>query len=106
MRRDKDRWSPPKWVSSNRTGETLADDIQLLLGDLCREYGFCSALPDDILTGDGALTADAFVTAVLIAEGFPEDELPWGWRQTMTKVFNARYGPSISTTEYEMWLQR
>ena len=106
MRRDKDRYSPPEWVSSKQQGETLADDLQLLLGDLCRQWGFCSALAHDMLAESGALTPDSFARAVLIAEGWPEDDLPWDWRETMTKVFDARYGPSISTTDYDKRLHR
>jgi hypothetical protein len=101
MKRDKDRWSPPHWVSSGRHGDTLADDLQLLLGDLCRESGFCNALADDVLPpGGDAITADAFAKAVLVAEGWPEAELPWEWREMMMRVFEHRYGASISPAEY------
>jgi hypothetical protein len=101
MRRDKDRWSPPHWASSRRHGKTLADDLQLLLGDLCRELGFCNSLADDVLKAGGdAITADGFAKSVLLAEGWPEAELPWEWREMMTKVFEHRYGSAISPAEY------
>lgn len=100
MRRDKDRWSPPEWRSSQLHGDTLLDDLQLLLSDLCRQWGFCSALADDIVAGDETLTADAFASRVLLAEGWPEDDLPYDWREKMTKVFTARYGESVSSTDF------
>jgi hypothetical protein len=105
MRRDEAKWAPPNWASSKRHCETLADDLQLLLGDLCREWGFCSALADDILAGNATIAADDFAKAVLIAEGWPEAELPWEWREKMAKVFKARYGASISPAEYEQRLR-
>jgi hypothetical protein len=102
MKRDKHRWPPPLWVSSGRHGETLVDDLQLLLGDLCREWGFCNALADDVLPpGGDAITADAFAKAVLVAEGWPEAEMPGEWREMMTKVFEHRYGAWISPSEYK-----
>ena len=101
VRRDKDRWSPPSWASSNRHAETLLDDLQLLLGDLCREWGICGAVADDVLPESGVITADNFANAVLIAEGWPEDDLPLQWQETMRKVFEARYGTSVSTSAYE-----
>ena len=103
MRRDQNKWPPPEWVSSKRQGETLLDDLQLLLGDMCRDWGFCSALADDILVGE-SITADDFATRVLVAEGWPEAELPWEWRETMTKAFTARYGSSICSSDYDQRL--
>ena len=105
VRRDKDRWSPPRWASSKRHGETLLDDLQLLLGDLCREWGICGAVADDVLPESGVITADHFANAVLIAEGWPEDDLPLQWQDTMRKVFEARYGTSVSTSAYEQRLR-
>ena len=101
MKRDKDRWSPAEWRSSQRRGETLVADLHLLLSDLCQQWGFCNALADDILAGDETLTADNFASRVLIAEGWSEAELPYNWRHTMMKVFVARYGQSISTADYD-----
>lgn len=105
VRRDKDRWSPPSWASSNRRAETLLDDLQLLLGDLCREWGFCNALADDILPEAEVITADIFAKAVLIAEGWPEDDLPLQWQDTVRKVFEGRYGTSVSTSAYQQRLR-
>ena len=105
VRQDKDRWSPPNWASSNQHAETLLDDLQLLVGDLCREWGFCNALADDILPESGVITADQFAKAVLIAEGWPEGDLPLQWQETIRKMFETRYGPSVSTSAYEQRLR-
>ncbi|MEP5937444.1 MAG: hypothetical protein ABJ239_03865 [Erythrobacter sp.] len=100
MKRDANKWAPSNWVSSNRQGETLADDLQLLLGDLCKAWGFCSILVDDLLDDGETITADDFARRLLIAEGFPSDDLPINWRQKMAKVFEARYGKSTSRVQF------
>lgn len=100
MRRDKDRLQR-RWKMSDRQGTTLADDLQIFLGDLCKGGGFCSALADDILRGRETLTADAFATAVLAAEGWPDPEHENEWRPQFVKLFIARYGPEISEAAFE-----
>jgi hypothetical protein len=100
MRRDQDRLSH-QWGIGDRRGDTLLDDLQIFLGDLCKGGGFCNALADDVLTGDEALTADAFATAVLAAEGWADPEHEYRWRPQIAKLFIERYGPSISATDYE-----
>lgn len=99
MRRDKDRLRRA-WNISDRRGETLADDLQIFLGDLCRGGGFCCALADEILRGDESLTADAFATAVLAAEGWPDPEHEYHWRPQFVRLFIERYGPQISEADY------
>lgn len=76
------------------------DDLHLLLGDLCKAWGFCSGRADDILAGGEPLTADGFATAVLAAEGFPEPELDSECRAKLKRVFMARYGASVSAGDY------
>ena len=105
VRRDKDSWSPSTWASRNGHAETLLDDLQLLLGDLCRESGLCNALADDIRPESGIVSSDHFANAVLRAEGWPEDDLPLQWQETMRKVFEARYGSSIWASAYEQRLR-
>jgi hypothetical protein len=99
MKRDKDRFQR-QWKMSNRRGETLADDLQIFLGELCKGAGFCSALADDILRGRKTLTAEAFASAVLAAEGWPNPEQEYEWRPQFVKLFVARYGPEISATTF------
>jgi hypothetical protein len=99
MRRDKDRLRRV-WNISDRRGETLADDLQIFLGDLCKGGGFCSALADDILDGEEPLTADAFAIAVLTAEGWPNPEADYQWRPQFVRLFTERYGPEVSAAGY------
>jgi hypothetical protein len=86
---------------SDRRGETLADDLQIFLGDLCKGGGFCNALADDILSGRDALTAEAFATAVLAAEGWSDPEREYKWRPQLVKLFIERYGAEISAAAFE-----
>src|SRR5215203_7047226 len=64
---------------SGKRGRTLADDLDILLGDLCTGWGFCNDLSGEQLVRDhDSLTGDAFAIAVLGAEGFnPETELKY-----------------------------
>lgn len=100
MKRDEHNWSPSHWISSRRQGETLADDLELLLADFCKEWGICSVLADDILGGRDTITSDDFACRVLIAEGFPSDELPINRQQELRKIFEARYGKSTSQMQF------
>ncbi|HEX8192089.1 MAG TPA: hypothetical protein VF552_04250 [Allosphingosinicella sp.] len=106
MRRDRDKWKPDTWRSSHLRGKTLAEDLDLLLADLCRQWGFCSASAWDIAEDHDVLTPDAFATVVLGAEGWPEPEKAWAWRVELTKVFSARYGSRISPKDYDHSLRR
>jgi hypothetical protein len=99
MRRDKDRLRRA-WNISDRRGETLAEDLQIFLGDLCKGRGFCNATADEILRGGERLTAEAFATAVLAAEGWPDPEGEYHWRPQLIKLFTERYGPQISAADY------
>ena len=100
MRRDKDRLRK-RWGISERRGRTLVDDLAILLGDLCKGAGFCSASADEVVAASDPLTADAFATAVLRAEGWPEPEREYHWRPQFVKLFTDRYGAAISAAEYK-----
>jgi hypothetical protein len=84
----------------DRRGEALADNLQIFPGDHCKGGGFCSALAEDILRGRDTLTADAFASAVLAAEGWPEPERENHWRPPFAKLFIKRYGPEISAADF------
>lgn len=101
MRRDRDKWRPHTWRSTHLRGETLTEDLGLLLADLCRQWGFCNASGWDIAAGHDVLTPDGFATAVLEAEGWAEPEKAWAWRVELTKVFAARYGSHASPGDYD-----
>ena len=86
---------------SLRRGATLADDLDILLGDLCRLHGFCNHLSGhDLVLGEQPLTADAFAKAVLIAEGFPEPSYEVTWSARFQRIFTLRYGGAVSASEY------
>jgi hypothetical protein len=100
MRRDKDRLRGA-WGVSERRGNTLVEDMAILLGDLCKGAGFCSAFAHEVLAAGDPLTADAFATAVLRAEDWPDPEHEYVWRPQFVKLFNERYGAAISAADYK-----
>ena len=85
---------------SAERADNLADDLQILLSDLCREWGFCHALADNIVEGDDPLTPDAFATAILAAEGWPAPAADLKWRPKLKSLFVQRYGAAVSADEY------
>jgi hypothetical protein len=86
---------------STKRKVTLDDDLGILLGDLCREWGFCNHLTADELIADGReLSAEDFAIRVLDAEGMnPEYEIEW--RRRIRDVFKNRYGMSTSLQSYK-----
>ncbi len=81
-------------------GATLAEDFDILLGDLCVIWGFCGGLTGWELTHEGnAITAQAFAEAVIAAE----EEPPAGadvWLPKIVGVFVERYGPTVSAATF------
>ena len=81
---------------SKKRGATLAEDFDILLGDLCVIWGFCGGLTGWELTHEGkTVTAEAFAEALIIAE----EEPPAGvdvWLPKIRAVFVERYGPAVS----------
>lgn len=81
---------------------TLERDLDVLLDDLCREWGFCTRLNGrQLIAETGSIDAETFAQAVLVAEGLnPEYEVRW--MRNMKRVFSERYGSgSISVSSYE-----
>lgn len=78
----------------------LYQDLDILLDDLCREWGFCNHLTAaDLIPAGAALSATEFACAVLEAEGMnPDYEVSW-MRQIRDR-FAARYGSAISLQSY------
>jgi len=71
-------------------------DLDLLLGDLCREWGFCNHLTAKELVPAGkALTDTEFAHAVRRAEKMHPDYEPT-WTQRICEKFSARFGPSFT----------
>ena len=93
--------SKPSSISAKR-GASLAQDLDILFGDLCRHWGFYNKLCGaDLTDTHRPLTADAFAISVLVAEGFTQPELEVRWLRKFRRLFVERYGSSaIAETEY------
>jgi hypothetical protein len=85
-------------------GETLADDIELLLTDLCVGWGYCnySVSGDALLRdGGGVITATALAEATLAANGDtdsihrPDIERLFAYRYGAISVCEADYAPGV-----------
>jgi hypothetical protein len=78
----------------------LLNDLDLLLDDLCRDWGFCNRrTAGDLVTAGKFLSATEFARAVLQAEAMnPEYEANWVRR--IQERFIARYGSSVSPESY------
>jgi hypothetical protein len=101
VRRDRDRQYKELGRFDRRRGETLADDLDLLLGDLCRLYGFCNHLSGaELLRRGQILTAERFAHDVLVAEGFDEPQYEVSWTGEFRRIFTLRYGARISQADY------
>lgn len=94
----------PKFASNRWTADrrpTLTADIEVLIGALCTEWGFCNNLSaSDLLADQGILDANDFAEAVLGAEGM--DPLTnANWQRKIRRVFVERFGQSsVSLHDY------
>ena len=83
-----------------RMHPVLAEDLNVLLDDLCREWDFCAGVrAADLLEGVKPLTSKKFTDAVLDAE----TDLPGqraAWERRIKRIFVQRYGHEISTKTY------
>jgi hypothetical protein len=78
----------------------LSNDLDSLLDDLCREWGFCNRLTAaDLLTDGTPLGAGEFARAVLQAEGM-NSEYETSWMRRIRERFIARYGEFVSPESY------
>ena len=86
---------------SKKRGATLAEDLDILLGDLCVHWGFCNSLSGlELINRQRPLTPEAFASAVLVAEGFAKPELELEWSRKVRQLFIDRYGETISLSDY------
>jgi hypothetical protein len=78
----------------------LSDDLGLLLGNICSEWGFCNRLTaEGLVTAGKPLGATEFARAVLRAEGMnPDHEANWVGR--IEERFVVRYGLSVSPESF------
>lgn len=83
-----------------RMHPVLAEDLNVLLDDLCSEWDFCAGVrAADILDGAKILTSKVFTDAVLDAE--PELPGPRAvWERRIKRKFVQRYGHEVSTKTY------
>ena len=90
--------STKRW--SEKRGASLAEDLDILLGDLCVLWGFCNHLSGaQIVARHGNVTGDDFAVAVLTAEGMtPELEIEW--HRKLKRLFADRYGSEASEQTY------
>jgi hypothetical protein len=96
MRRDRNRQIEDLGRFVGGRGETLAADLDILLGELCRMLGFCNHLSGADLLGNGEpLSAERFAIAVLTAEGFPDPHDEVTWNERLRRIFAYRYGPGV-----------
>ena len=73
--------------------------LDILLGDLCREWGFCNRLTAaDVVAQRTALSDMEFAYAVLRAEKMNLEYKP-DWVRRIREKFVARFGASISLIE-------
>jgi len=78
----------------------LPNDLDSLLDDLCREWGFCNRLTAADLFVEGApLGAGEFARAVLQAEGM-SSEYETSWMRRIRERLIARYGEFGSPESY------
>ena len=75
---------------STKRKADLYQDLDILLDDLCREWGFCNHLTAaDLIPAGTALSATEFACAVLEAEGMnPDYEVSW-MRQIRDRIRRA-----------------
>jgi hypothetical protein len=97
--RDRRRKSGGKWSEARR--DDLAEDLDILLGDLCRNWGFCLPIGGkELLSPDGSIDAPGFAQGVLMAEGFNPDLEAAGWRTTFERLFKDRYDEATSRSTF------
>jgi hypothetical protein len=91
---------PRDW--NKQRGESLMEDLDVLLGDLCVIWGLCNGLTGWELRRDGnTITADDFARAVLAAEQENPSEgitsaAASAWYPKIRGAFVTRYGETVS----------
>ncbi len=80
----------------------LADDLDILLAELCAEWDFCAGVKGADLTKDGKmLTSKVFTETVIAAEG---DSLTGvkNWTRRIKRRFVQRYGHEVSEATWTL----
>ena len=76
----------------------LADDLDILLGELCAEWDFCAGVKGaDLIKNGKMLTSKVFTETVILAEGMTlKDEK--NWIRRIKRRFVQRYGHCLLYT--------
>jgi hypothetical protein len=86
---------------NKQRGETLEDDLDILLSDLCVIWGFVGGLTGWELAHDGGtITADSFAQALLAAQEMTAHEAA-SWLPKIKAVFTERYGTAVSKVTFD-----
>lgn len=80
----------------------LADDLDILLEELCTQWDFCAGLKGaDLIKGDKMLTSKIFTETVILAEGMKlQDEK--NWIRRIKRRFVQRYGHEVSDRTWQL----
>lgn len=85
-----------------RMHPVLAEDMNMLLDGLCREWDFCAGVrAQDLIKGSNPVTSKKFTDTVLDAEAV----LPGpraAWERRIKRKFVQRYGHEVSTRTYKI----
>ncbi len=85
---------------SKKRRPDLAGDLDILLGDLCAEWGFCNQLTGaSIILSQKTISAVNFSLLVLSAESMEPDPHS-EWSGKIANVFRDRYGEEIDERAY------
>ena len=80
----------------------LADDLDILLGELCTEWDFCAGVKGEDLVKDGKmLTPKRFTDTVILAEGM-NLKSEANWIRRIKRRFVQRYGYEVSPKSWTL----
>lgn len=75
---------------------SLAEDLDILLGELCADWDFCAGVTGADLVKDGKpLTSKRFTDTVILAEGMSLKSEA-NWIRRIKRRFVQRYGHEVS----------
>lgn len=80
----------------------LADDLDILLAELCDNWDFCAGVKGAELVKEGKmLTSKVFTETIILAEGMKlEDET--NWMRRIKRKFVQRYGHEVSVKTWRV----
>jgi hypothetical protein len=86
---------------NKKRNQSLVEDLDILLADLCVIWGFCNGLTGWELAHDRQLiSAENFAQAVLSAEGLNAADAN-AWFPKIKDAFAERYGESVSESTFD-----